>query len=77
MSTTDERRDDEMNTMHEMLLPDLIDLKIADRRAEAAAWRQAHETTGAGKPERGWSLSGVLHHLPSLGSGRPAPTKAL
>ena len=66
-----------MNTMHEMLLPDLNDLKIADRRAEAAAWRLARESNGASKPERSWSLSGVLHHLPSLGSGRPAPTKAI
>ena len=64
-----------MNTMHEMLLPDLIDLKIADRRAEAAASRRADEATAA-KPDRSWSLSAVLH-LPTLGSGRPAPTKAI
>jgi len=66
-----------MNTMNELLNPDLIDLKIAERHAEAAAWRQAREATGASKPERGWSFSAVLQHLPSLGSGRPAPTKAI
>ena len=66
-----------MNTMHEMLHPDLIDLKIAERHAEAASWRLAREATGASRSERGWSFSAVLQHLPSLGSGRPAPTKAI
>ena len=55
-----------MNSIHEMLFPDLIDLKIAGRRAEALAWRQAHEATEARPAERSWSLSGVLR-LPSLG----------
>ena len=67
-----------MNSMNELLNPDLINLKIAERHAEAAAWRQAREATGgATKTERGWSFSAVLQHLPSLGDGRPAPTKAI
>ena len=66
-----------MNSMHELLNPDLINLKIAERHAEAAAWRQAREATGAIRQERGWSFSAVLQHLPSLGNGRPAPTKAI
>jgi hypothetical protein len=66
-----------MNTMNELLNPDLIDLKIAVRHAEAAAWRQAREATAAGKPERSWNFAAVLQHFPSLGSGRPAPTKAI
>ena len=66
-----------MNSMNEMLNPDLIDLKIAERHAEAAAWRLAREANGASKPERGWSFTAVLQHLPSLGSGRPAPTKVI
>ena len=66
-----------MNSMNELLNPDLIDLKIAERHAEAAAWRQAREITGTPKAERGWSFSAVLQHLPSVGTGRPAPTKAI
>ena len=54
-----------MNTIHEMLLPDLNDLKIAERRAEAVAWRRAQEATEARPSERTWSLSGVLR-LPSF-----------
>ena len=65
-----------MNTMHELLNPDLTDLKIADRRAEAATLRLAHAATAAGNAELSWSLSAVLHLL-TLGSGRPAPTKAI
>ena len=54
-----------MNTMHELLNPDLIDLKIADRRAEAVAWRRRHEADAASRPERTWSLPGALR-LPAL-----------
>ena len=54
-----------MNTIHEMLLPDLNDLKIAERRAEAVAWHQAQEATAASRSEHTWSLSGVLR-LPAL-----------
>ena len=49
-----------MNTIHEMLLPDLNDLKIAERRAEAVAWRRAQEATAASRSEHTWSLSSVL-----------------
>ena len=66
-----------MNSMNELLNSDLIDLKIAERHAEAAAWRQARAVSGPTKTERGWTLSAVLQHLPSLGHGRPAPTKAI
>ena len=66
-----------MNSMNELLNSDLIDLKIAERHAEAAAWRQARAVSGPTKTERGWTFSAVLQHLPSLGSGRPAPTKAI
>jgi len=54
-----------MNTMQELLNQDLIELKMADRRAEAAAWRQAREATEATRAERTWSFSGVLR-LPVL-----------
>ena len=49
-----------MNTMTELLYTDLIDQKIADQRAEAAAWRRAQEATSAPRSERTWSLSAVL-----------------
>ena len=64
-----------MNTIHEMLLPDLIDLKIAERRAEAVAWHRAQEATEASRSERTWSLSAVLH-LPALRHSGQA-TKAI
>jgi hypothetical protein len=60
-----------MNTMHELLLPELADLKIADRHAEAVAWRQAREATASGRSERTWSLAALLR-LPGLRSGRTA-----
>jgi hypothetical protein len=64
-----------MNTMNELLNPDLIDLRIADRRADAVASRRAREATAASRSERTWSLSAVLH-LPVLRHGRQA-TKAI
>ena len=64
-----------MNTMHELLNPDLIDIKIADLRADAVAWRRAREATAAARPERTWSLSAVLR-MPVLRHGGQA-TKAI
>ena len=60
-----------MNTMHEMLFPDLLDAVIADRRAQAVVRRRAREATEASRPGRTWSLSAVLH-LPASGAGRAA-----
>jgi hypothetical protein len=64
-----------MNTIHEMLLPDLNDLKIAERRAEAVAWHRAHEATAASRSEHTWSVSGLLR-LPALRHSGQA-TKAI
>ena len=64
-----------MNTMHELLNPDLIDQKIADLRADAVAWRRAQEVNGAARHERTWSLAGVLR-IPVLRHGSQA-TKAI
>jgi hypothetical protein len=64
-----------MNTMHELLNPDLIDQKVADLRANAVAWRRAQEATSASRPERNWSLSAVLR-VPVLRHGGQA-TKAI
>ena len=64
-----------MNTMTELLNPDLIDQKITDLRAEAVAWRRAQEATAASRTERTWSLSAVLR-VPVLRHGGQA-TKAI
>ena len=64
-----------MNTMNELLNPDLIDQKIADHRADAVAWRRAQEATAASRPERTWSLAAVLR-VPVLRHGGQA-TKAI
>lgn len=64
-----------MNTVNELLNPDLIDEKIADLRADAIAWRRAQEATAAARPERTWSLSAVLR-MPVLRHGGQA-TKAI
>jgi hypothetical protein len=64
-----------MNTMTELLNPDLIDIKIADLRADAVAWRRAQEATAAASPERTWSLSAILR-VPVLRHGGQA-TKAI
>ena len=65
----------EMNSMNELLNPDLIDLRIADFRADADAWRRAREATEAVRPERTWSLSAVLR-VPVFRHGGQA-TKAI
>lgn len=67
--------DETMNSMTELLNPDLIDLKIADLRADAVAWRRAREATAASRTERTWSLSAVLR-VPILRHGGQA-TKAI
>ena len=64
-----------MNTMNELLNPDLIDLRIAERRAEAVAWRRAQEASAASHSEHTWSLSSVLR-LPTLRHSGQA-TKAI
>jgi hypothetical protein len=64
-----------MNTMNELLNPDLIDQKNADLRADAVAWWRAQEATAAARPERTWSLSAVLR-MPVLRHGGQA-TKAI
>ena len=64
-----------MNSMHELLNPDLIDLKIADLHADAVAWRRAQEANAAARPERTWSLSAILR-TPILRHGGQA-TKAI
>ena len=64
-----------MNTMTELLNPDLIDIKIADLRADAVAWRRAQEATAATSRERTWSLSAILR-VPVLRHGGQA-TKAI
>ena len=64
-----------MNSMNELLNPDLIDQKIADSRADAVAWRRAQEATAAVRQERTWSLSAVLR-VPVFRQGGQA-TKAI
>jgi hypothetical protein len=64
-----------MTTMQELLNPDLIDQRIADRHADAVAWRRAHEATAASRPGRTWSLSAVLR-MPVVRHGSQA-TKAI
>jgi hypothetical protein len=64
-----------MNTMNELLNPDLIDQKIADFRAGAVAWRRAQEATAAVRQERTSSLPAVLR-VPVFRHGGQA-TKAI
>ena len=62
-----------MTTMQELLNPDLIAQRIADRHADAVAWRRAHEAAAASRRERSWSLSAVLR-VPVLRHGSQATT---
>ena len=67
-----------MNTMHELLNPDLIDLKIAERHAEAAAWRLAREASEATRSERGLEPSPACSSTCRASAKRAtAPTKAI
>ena len=40
-----------MNTMHELLMPELTELKIVDREAEAETRRRLREASKAGRPD--------------------------
>lgn len=64
-----------MNSMNELLNPDLIDVRAADLRADAVAWRRAQAATAGARPERTWSLFAVLR-TPTLRHGGQA-TKAI
>jgi hypothetical protein len=55
MSPATERKDT-MNTMHELLMPELNELKIVEREAEAETRRWLRDASGAGRPGRTWSL---------------------
>ena len=50
-----------MNTMHEMLMPELVEMKHADRldRAERQRWFQ--EATTADQPARSFRIEAKLH----------------
>jgi hypothetical protein len=45
-----------MNTMHELLMPELLELQIAERRAEADAHRRARSGL---QPARRFSWTGL------------------
>ena len=46
-----------MNTMHELLMPELAELRMAERQAEAAAARLAREVRDAESGSSRWTLS--------------------
>jgi hypothetical protein len=54
-----------MNTMHEMLLPELVEMKNTDRlhKAEMGHWLQ--EATKVDRPARSFRIEAKLH-LPRL-----------
>jgi hypothetical protein len=59
-----------MNTMHELLMPEMAELKIVERQAEAETRRWLRGASEAGRPGRTGSLQLKLH-LPRL---RRSPT---
>ena len=60
-----------MNTMHELLMPELAELRAAEHEADAVAWRRAREATEASRTGRTWSFAALLR-LPQIRSGRAA-----
>ncbi len=54
-----------MNTMHEMLMPELVEIKHADRLSQAETQRWLREATGVDQPGRSFRIEARLH-LPRL-----------
>jgi hypothetical protein len=61
-----------MNTMHELLMPELAELRMAERQAEAAAERLARELRDAAGGTRRWTLNLRLR-LPVIRRGAAKP----
>jgi hypothetical protein len=59
-----------MNTMHELLMPELNELKIVERQAEAETRRWLRDVTEAGRSGR----NGSLQLKPRLRRLRRSPT---
>jgi hypothetical protein len=61
-----------MNSMTELLLPELAVLRMADRQAEAAAERLARDLRRVAGPRPGWTLT-IRIRLPFFGRGAAKP----
>jgi len=62
-----------MNTMHELLMPELVEMKYAERLAEAASRRWVGEVTKVSRPDRSGRIDAKLH-LPRLRRSSTAGT---
>ena len=62
-----------MNTMHEMLMPELVEMKNAERLAEVASRRWVGEVTKVSRPDRSGRIDAKLH-LPRLRRSSTAGT---
>jgi hypothetical protein len=60
-----------MNTMHELLMPELIELKMAQRLAEAEADRTIRRLREATGSSRQWHFGLPRLRLPRLGGSAP------
>lgn len=60
-----------MNTMHELLMPELIELKMAQRLAEAEADRTIRRLREATGSSRQWHFGLLRLRLPRLGGSAP------
>ena len=60
-----------MNTMHELLMPELNELKIAGRQAKAEQRRWARQITAANPATAGGRLE-IKLHMPHLRRGSTA-----
>jgi hypothetical protein len=61
-----------MNTMHELLMPELAELRMAQRQSEAAAARLARELRDAAGGTPRWTLTLRLR-LPVIRRGAAKP----
>lgn len=62
-----------MNTMHELLMPELVEMKYAERLADAASRRSVAEVTKVSRPNRFGRIEAKLH-LPRLRRSSTAGT---
>ncbi len=63
-----------MYTMHELLMPELVEMRYADQLAEAESRRQAREVTKVSRPTTRSGRIEAMLHLPRLRRSSTAAT---
>jgi len=63
-----------MNTMHELLMPELVEMRYAERLAEVESRRRARDVTKVSRPTTRFGRIEAKLHLPRLRRSSTAGT---